>query len=258
MSLQKVRIFGFPFIAEHSVSPVVADIVRWAAASFGNQVQFLVTPNAYTLVHYLEQQHRELYDHYKKSDYVLPDGMPVVWMSKRQLPARLTGSDLFPELWIALKAAGSHATLVLPQASVADRFYADYGRCCCLVPKFFDADDHAYVESFAADVAEAIIRYRSAYLFLGLNFPKQEKLGIAVARKLKEQKYQHGVLILLLGASFEFYFGLKNRAPEIFQRLGLEWLHRFLSEPKRLWKRYTVDVVRFFGIVISERRSPRP
>jgi N-acetylglucosaminyldiphosphoundecaprenol N-acetyl-beta-D-mannosaminyltransferase len=46
--------------------------------------------------------------------------------------------------------------------------------------------------------------------------------------------------MLGVGAAFDFISGTKPRAPAWLQKLGLEWLHRLASEPKRLWKRYLV------------------
>ncbi len=66
-----------------------------------------------------------------------------------------------------------------------------------------------------------------------------------------------GCFVLLLGASFEFYFGIKSRAPGWMQRNGLEWLHRFASEPRRMWKRYTVDNFRFAWMSLKELLSAR-
>lgn len=62
-------------------------------------------------------------------------------------------------------------------------------------------------------------------------------------------------LFLLLGASYEFHAGLKKRAPMIFQKLGLEFFHRFLSEPKRMFRRYFVDDMVFFKLALKELRS---
>ena len=72
-----------------------------------------------------------------------------------------------------------------------------------------------------------------------------------IAAQLQEDSTQ-SVLLLLLGASFEFYFGFKPRAPRWMQDSGLEWLHRFMQEPGRLWKRYTVDSFRFMLIALRE------
>jgi len=45
-------------------------------------------------------------------------------------------------------------------------------------------------------------------------------------------------VFFFLGASYEFYFGLKKRAPMIYQKLALEWFYRLITEPGRMYKRY--------------------
>lgn len=253
-------IFGFRFTVAGSMPEVVDDIMRNAANGFGGKVEFLITPNAYGVTRMLEKQHRDLFLYYNQSAYVLPDGMPIVWLSRLRkvttLPQRITGSDLFPAVWNRIKQEKMGVTLVLPSEKAKGLFIQDYDRCDCYVPVMFDAKDDTYIEQFAGQVADGIIANNSRFLFLGLTFPKQEKMGRMVAEKLKQKGYTKGVLILLLGASFEFYFGLKQRAPEFFQKTGLEWLHRFLSEPRRLWKRYTVDNIRFLMLAAKELLSP--
>ncbi len=259
MQFKTANIFGFNFIAAE-MDEVVRDIMLNAERDFDKRPQFMITPNAYTIVHYLERKHKQVYDHYRQSQYILPDGIPVVWLSKivgkTKLPNRLTGSDLFPLVWNSIKTKGYHVSLVLPKEFMADLFKKDYPNSDTHIPLFFDENDDTYIEQFAEEVANGIIKNRSSFLFLGLNFPKQEKLGIQVAKKLQAKGYDKGVLILLLGASFEFYFNLKKRAPAFFRKTGLEWLHRFITEPKRLWKRYTVDIARFFWISFKELLSP--
>ena len=41
-----------------------------------------------------------------------------------------------------------------------------------------------------------------------------------------------------VGAAFDFLSGRKRQAPRWIQRIGLEWLFRLASEPRRLWRRY--------------------
>ncbi len=55
---------------------------------------------------------------------------------------------------------------------------------------------------------------------------------------MAEHRGRVNAVMLGVGAAFDFYAGTVNRAPEWMQRHGLEWLHRLLSEPRRLWKRY--------------------
>lgn len=78
---------------------------------------------------------------------------------------------------------------------------------------------------------------------LCISFPKQE----IFARDLKARGVARGAAIAA-GASIDFLTGHQKRAPEIFRRIGMEWLYRLLSQPGRLWKRYLVDGPRIFLI----------
>ena len=56
------------------------------------------------------------------------------------------------------------------------------------------------------------------------------------------------------GAAMEFALNKKKRAPLWMQRIGFEWLWRLLSEPRRLWQRYTVQGSKYGGILLRERK----
>ncbi|MBT8123603.1 MAG: WecB/TagA/CpsF family glycosyltransferase [Gammaproteobacteria bacterium] len=75
-------------------------------------------------------------------------------------------------------------------------------------------------------------------LFVGIGCPKQE-LWMA------ENKNQLNCVMLGVGAAFDFIAGEKRHAPRWIQMVGLEWLFRLVSEPKRLWKRYLKQNPRF-------------
>jgi N-acetylglucosaminyldiphosphoundecaprenol N-acetyl-beta-D-mannosaminyltransferase len=51
--------------------------------------------------------------------------------------------------------------------------------------------------------------------------------------------------MLGVGAAFDFLAGSKRQAPALMQRLGLEWLFRLVTEPRRLWRRYLRQNPRF-------------
>ena len=251
---KRVQLFDFGFNIATNVEEVAAQMMYDAKRNSVPGCDFVITPNAYTIVKYNEA--KTLKEHFKSSAYILPDGMPIVWLSKLvgnvKLPARICGSDLFPALWRLIKVEQMHATLIVPQSSVAKLFKTDYLLADCIVPPFFSEFDDAYIQQLANEVVDCIEGTGSRFVFLGLAFPKQEKLGMAIERILQERKFKDRVLVLLLGASYEFYFGIKARAPMVFRKLGLEWLHRFLSEPGRLWNRYTIDNAKFLGLVFSE------
>lgn len=75
-----------------------------------------------------------------------------------------------------------------------------------------------------------------------VSFPKQERFAHALAGAGRKT----GVA-LCVGASVDFLTGRQQRAPEVFQRLSLEWLHRLLSQPKRMFRRYVIEGPAIFG-----------
>jgi len=91
-------------------------------------------------------------------------------------------------------------------------------------------------------------------LFVGLGCPKQE-------RWMAERRGRIRAVMIGVGAAFDFHAGTLARAPRWMQNLGLEWLHRLASEPRRLWKRYlvgnTVFVAKLIPQLVAYWLSPR-
>jgi N-acetylglucosaminyldiphosphoundecaprenol N-acetyl-beta-D-mannosaminyltransferase len=104
------------------------------------------------------------------------------------------------------------------------------------------------------EVMSKIDEQGADYVFIGLGFPKQEHIALEMFRRLRSSG-KPLPKTFLLGASFEFYWGTKKRAPMFYQRMGIEFVHRIISEPRRLAKRYLWDDLPFLGIAISELRK---
>jgi exopolysaccharide biosynthesis WecB/TagA/CpsF family protein len=58
-----------------------------------------------------------------------------------------------------------------------------------------------------------------------------------------------------IGAALEFITGQTKRAPVLARRLGLEWAHRLLTDPRRLWRRYLVEGPAIFLLALRWRKS---
>lgn len=71
-------------------------------------------------------------------------------------------------------------------------------------------------------------------IWIGLGAPKQE-----IWMYNHKNSFAQGIMFGV-GAAFDFYAQTQKRAPIWMQKCGLEWFHRILKEPKRLWKRYLV------------------
>lgn len=82
-----------------------------------------------------------------------------------------------------------------------------------------------------------IVQHPARFVFIGVGSPRSEKIALAV----KATGRATGIG-LCVGAALEFLAGRKARAPRSLQGLGLEWLHRLASEPRRLWRRYLFAV----------------
>lgn len=103
----------------------------------------------------------------------------------------------------------------------------------------------------AVEAAADFVRHSGArFAFLGVGAPQQEMIAAQVVLKGGATG-----LGLCIGASVDFVTGVDRRAPGLVQRMGFEWAHRLLADPRRLWRRYLVEGPRIFLIAARWRRS---
>ncbi|MCI1752186.1 MAG: WecB/TagA/CpsF family glycosyltransferase [Flavobacteriales bacterium] len=257
--MKRVTLFGLPFIAAKNHDGVVEEVLAWPLKKeHPQELPLLSTPNVDQVVKLHRKEHAELLGHIARARFVLPDGQPIVWVGNRkkgcELPARLAGSDLFPAVWNKLAARKSPIFMVLANDAIGEALRKENPEMHWLTPPFYSIADPKAEQQVVDAVFDALIARPVPLVFLGLGFPKQERLALALIEKLKAVAAPMP-LFLLLGASYEFHAGLKKRAPMIFQKLGLEFFHRFLSEPKRMFRRYFVDDMVFFKLALKELRS---
>jgi N-acetylglucosaminyldiphosphoundecaprenol N-acetyl-beta-D-mannosaminyltransferase len=94
-------------------------------------------------------------------------------------------------------------------------------------------------------VREALLASRPDVVYVGLGFPKQERLIADLRNGLPYTWF------VSCGISFSFVAGEITRAPAVMQRLGLEWLHRMTQEPRRLYRRYLLQGIPFMLQLMS-------
>jgi len=254
------KLFGFNFISDTNHQLTIEHIMSTENHGIeSNTHPFLITPNVDQIVKFSEIKHKELKEFYAKSAYVFPDGQPIVWSSKilgRPLLSRLTGSDFFPKIWDRIKVENKKSLLIVPSEEIAKVLEKEHANCKCYVPPFFKVDETKY-SKIKDDILDLIESFQPDFLFIGLGFPKQETL----AKDLYMQRLNNNLqmpLTFLLGASFEFYIGAVNRAPLWMQKIGMEWFYRFVQEPKRMFKRYFIDDMKFISLVFKEiQKNPK-
>lgn len=186
------------------------------------------------------------------------DGAPIAWtaaLAGLRTTGRITGAALFGAVMDRLRP-GHHRPVFL----VSDEALAGHLRDWLDQRRFPPADTAVLVprRGFEGDpeqtrsILEAVAACRATHLFLGVGAPKSEIFVYRHRERLT------GVA-LCVGAGIAFYFGTRRRAPRLLQRLGLEWLWRLLSEPRRLFRRYLVESLPFFPLALREvARHRRP
>lgn len=248
----RVSMFGITLDAVR-LDDAVARIYSWRDEPSGG-CRYVVTPNVDHVV--LLQSNDSLRAAYWDADLVVADGWPLVTASRwlgRPLPERVAGSDLVPALFAAAEARGGLRVYLLGAApGVAERARE---RCERTWPAVEIVGTYSPPLGFERDAAEnesIVERVNAAapdVLILGLGAPKQELWIHRHAPRLTARA------ALCVGATIDFLAGERRRAPRWVQRLGLEWCHRLLSDPRRLARRYARDAWVFPPLVWRELRS---
>lgn len=170
------------------------------------------------------------------SDILIPDGSGMVLAAKFLNNVgidKIAGYDLFFETMTQLSKTGGKVFFLGSTETVlkeiVQRAKVDFPKVevYTLSPPFKNDFDDADL----ADFSKKINDIKADVVFVGLTAPKQEKLIV----KLKE--FTHVKFLSGIGAVFDFYAGTVKRPSEIWLKLHLEWLVRFVGEPKRLWRR---------------------
>jgi N-acetylglucosaminyldiphosphoundecaprenol N-acetyl-beta-D-mannosaminyltransferase len=253
--MRTISLYGFDFHSANNNDQVLSFLRNWELEE--GKLPILITPNVDQIVKFSREENAVLKSQLQKAAIILPDGQPIVWTSKMKngsesLKSRLTGSDLFPELWNQLKDDAQKVFFILPNEELGEVFKKEYQSCEYFAPPYFSIENKSEFASVLKTCTSEIRSFNPDHVFIGLGFPKQEHLALAIHEELANQRtFYH-----LLGASFEFYQGKKKRAPQWMQNMGLEFLHRMLSEPGRMVKRYLVDDMAFLPLLIRELRRP--
>ena len=193
-------------------------------AAGGNH--YVVTPNAeFVQMARGDSRFRDLLN---QADLVLPDGIGVVYASKilgRPLKGRTPGVDFAAALCGRMAREGGRLFLLGAKPGVAELAAAELkqrypGLQICGTHDGYFQEDGPVVEEIRTAAADVV--------FVCLGAPKQEQWmaahGAACGAKL----------LVGLGGSLDVFAGQVKRAPETWQKLGLEWLYRLCREPRRI------------------------
>lgn len=209
----------------------VATLLRWASA---RESRYVCACNVHSVV--TAQRDERLAGAVRGADMVVPDGAPVAWLMRKsgvEAQQRVSGPDL---MWRYFAAAAVYGETVFLLGGTQDTLARLKARIEATFPRLRVVGTHSPpFRAMSAEEDAALVRMLNdsgaTTIWVALGCPKQE---IWMA---EHRDRIHSVLVGV-GAAFGFHAGTTRRAPAWMQRLSLEWLHRLLSEPRRLWRRY--------------------
>ena len=212
---------------------------------------YIVTPNVDHIIRLRKDpEFREIYEH---ADLVLTDGAIIPWAAcflGAPLKESISGVDLFPRLCEIASQRGWRLFFLGGREGAADKAAQvlrnkyqglDIVGTYC-PPLGFEKDNAENI-----NIVRMIKAAKPDIIFVGLGAPKQEKW-------IYRYRSQYQVPVSIgIGVSFEFISGIVKRAPLWMRKAGLEWFWRLMMEPRRLWKRYLVDDMQFFWLVLKQK-----
>lgn len=240
---QTYAVCGVPILAT-SAEGAAGRIVEAAASGRRLQVHLC---NAYTLS--LVDEDERLSAALIQSDMNLPDGSPVAWLGRRQgvrVPVR--GPHLLRSVAAAGIPFGLKHYFYGGAPNVADELAAVLLRAHEGL-RVAGTESPAYRDPDLEDLRRTAARVLDAgshVVWVGLGTPRQDYVVPALSELTN-------MPVVPVGAAFDFLTGRVREAPGVLHGTGLEWMHRFASEPRRLWRRYLLGNPKFVASAVRHQ-----
>lgn len=197
----------------------------------------------------LMQENEELTKIINECPLINADGQSIVWGSKilgNPLPERVAGIDIFIELVKISAEKGYRPYFFGAKEEVVIEVVRKFKE------KYPDLDVAGYRNGYfsqeeSKSIAENINKSGADILFVAFSSPMKE-FWIREHMEIMQVPFAMGV-----GGSFDVVAGKTTRAPKWMQKCGLEWFHRFIQEPRRMFKRYIVGNIKFVKLVLQSK-----
>ncbi|XGV99932.1 MAG: WecB/TagA/CpsF family glycosyltransferase [Leptolyngbya sp. BL-A-14] len=192
---------------------------------------------------------------YALADYKVCDSQVLMYASKllgTPFKEKVSGSDLFPRFCDFHKynddvkiflLGGAQGVAEQAKNKINERINREIV-IGAHSPSFgFEKNEQECLE-----IVEMINQSKATVLAVGVGAPKQEKWIYKY-----RHKFPHVKIFMAVGATIDFEAGVLKRAPKWMSRLGIEWLFRIYCDPQRLWKRYLVEDLPFFWLLLQQK-----
>ncbi len=243
-SMQVAKILGVPFTTRGFEETVTHLTARIAA---GERTHVVTANPEVVMVARANPRLRAILD----QAYVVPDGIGIVYAArwlKYPLRERVTGIELMTALMERADAYGWRVYLLGAASEVVRKAAAELGRHYPHA-QIVGWRDGYYRKEEEEAIAEEIAAKRPDLLFVALGAPRQDEWIHTYWDRLQVP------LAMGVGGSFDVWAGAVKRAPQIWQKMHLEWLYRLLKQPSR-WRRQ-LAIPQFVAAVLWEKWTQR-
>jgi N-acetylglucosaminyldiphosphoundecaprenol N-acetyl-beta-D-mannosaminyltransferase len=196
------------------------------------------------------QKNKELYNSVVNCDLINVDGQSIVWAARflgKRIPERVTGIDLMENLVNLAYKQGYKCFFFGAKEEVVSKVAELYAQKYS--PDIIAGYRNGYYTQEEEErIAKQISESEANMLFVAITSPRKEIFLNNYKYLLNKVNFTMGV-----GGSFDVVAGITKRAPRWMQKIGLEWLFRFIQEPRRMWKRYLIGNFQFIKLVLIEK-----
>ena len=186
---ETTNIFGYNFICAENYDTLADRVISDVRTGEAGLTNF-ITPNAHGINMYARLPEVNVFC--QQSRYVLPDGQPIVWLSRftdRIIKQRLTGSDFFPVMFRKIKGAEHRCLFIMSNDELGKMILTEKPDARYLVPPFFGISETDSLGDFVLNAAEIIQKFNLNYVFIGISEPKQGLLNNRKVAKIKLQEF---------------------------------------------------------------------
>lgn len=239
--MEKEKILGFEVCtnSKHTLLHSIFDDY------LNNKKLFIVNINPEIIIK--NYKNKELIRIFNEQQYQLPDGIGIVWASKKfkgNVKERITGIDLMQSICDCSQKYNSKIFLYGSKPEIAEKAKAE------LINTYPNINIVGTCNGYMDEntVIKQINNSNADILFVGLGNPKQENFIIKNKNKLSNIK-----IFMPVGGSFDVISKSIKRAPNWIIKINLEWFYRLLKQPSRLFRQ--IKLIKFVFLVLSDKKK---
>ncbi len=245
--MKKEFVFGNIPISLISKKELIDNLVNWCKRGLKKKIFYT---NIHTI--FTAKRNKNFLTELKSGDVVYPDGWgPLLAFSKTSEPERVNAADFIDNLLIRLNKNGLRIYLLGDKVAVLEKIVKVF------LKKYTNIKIVGFHSGFFTDsenrlIVKEINNKKPQLVLVAMSTPKQELWISDNWNNLPKSVFWS------VGGLFNYIAETRKRAPLWMRKYYLEWLYRFMQEPKRLFFRYTFENLYFLFLFITSHLKLRP